>query len=564
MTERLFTAGQRLPAASLNRAMVAVAALEARLGDFSDLSGYSVTATDSAAARALSDRFATIRNVRDFGAAGDGSTDDTAAIQAAANALSAAAGGGVVYFPPGRYKTSAPISITKHCTTFRGEVLGQNNSIGSEIVGSANHDLIRVTGSVSFIGFENLAMSHSGAATHTTPSTLLVCQNVANLTIRNCKFANIWNGILLDGVSQARIETIEIRNALAASGASYGLGTSNVSGDTLGIHIRGITLFGINTTPGSVALDLRGAATIYVSQAPITKWDIGIQCAQDPVTLAGTSFIRLHQVETENCNSGVVVTDTTRFYAVDCQTALATAASGWRFAGSGVGQVSLVGCMAVNCMQHGFFLDTCPNASFSIAGCVASGNSQTGFGTYSGLTISNTNNVTVVGGRYGGGGANSLPSVVTHLNGIRSQGAGNTGISIVGANLEGNTAPFASGATAAPIIFSCRGYEDAFLQVRGTTQANVVSLRGANAGFGVAVGADGTDTNINMTLSPKGTGNIVAGGPFVLPPYTVATLPAAAGNTRGMIYVTNESGGAIPAFSDGTNWRRVTDRAIVS
>ena len=30
------------------------------------------------------------------------------------------------------------------------------------------------------------------------------------------------------------------------------------------------------------------------------------------------------------------------------------------------------------------------------------------------------------------------------------------------------------------------------------------------------------------------------------------------------IFVTDEAGGSIPAFSDGTNWRRVTDRAVVS
>lgn len=49
-----------------------------------------------------------------------------------------------------------------------------------------------------------------------------------------------------------------------------------------------------------------------------------------------------------------------------------------------------------------------------------------------------------------------------------------------------------------------------------------------------------------------------------LPTYTVATLPSASTNARGLIYVSNETGGAVPAFSDGTNWRRVTDRAIVS
>lgn len=45
--------------------------------------------------------------------------------------------------------------------------------------------------------------------------------------------------------------------------------------------------------------------------------------------------------------------------------------------------------------------------------------------------------------------------------------------------------------------------------------------------------------------------------------YTVATLPSAA--TAGqMIYVSDESGGAVIAFSDGTNWRRMTDRNIIS
>jgi hypothetical protein len=50
---------------------------------------------------------------------------------------------------------------------------------------------------------------------------------------------------------------------------------------------------------------------------------------------------------------------------------------------------------------------------------------------------------------------------------------------------------------------------------------------------------------------------------LVLPSYTISTLPTV--QTPGqMLYVSNESGGAVIAFSDGTNWRRVTDRVIVS
>lgn len=60
--------------------------------------------------------------------------------------------------------------------------------------------------------------------------------------------------------------------------------------------------------------------------------------------------------------------------------------------------------------------------------------------------------------------------------------------------------------------------------------------------------------------------------PFKLKSYTVANLPNAASyystSTKygyaGLIFVSDETGGAVPAFSDGTNWRRVTDRTIVS
>lgn len=50
-----------------------------------------------------------------------------------------------------------------------------------------------------------------------------------------------------------------------------------------------------------------------------------------------------------------------------------------------------------------------------------------------------------------------------------------------------------------------------------------------------------------------------------LPSYTVAGVPSASTAGAGaMIYVSNESGGAVVAFSDATDWRRITDRAIIS
>jgi hypothetical protein len=58
-------------------------------------------------------------NVKAYGAAGDGKTDDTAAVQTAV-AASNRAGGGVVYFPAGTYKITAAIKSVSINTSFEG------------------------------------------------------------------------------------------------------------------------------------------------------------------------------------------------------------------------------------------------------------------------------------------------------------------------------------------------------------------------------------------------------------------------------------------------------------
>jgi len=60
-----------------------------------------------------------IFNVRDFGATGKGTVDDTDAVKAAIEAIREN-GGGVLYFPRGRYQLTDPIDIPDY-TTMRGE-----------------------------------------------------------------------------------------------------------------------------------------------------------------------------------------------------------------------------------------------------------------------------------------------------------------------------------------------------------------------------------------------------------------------------------------------------------
>lgn len=88
------------------------------------------------------------------------------------------------------------------------------------------------------------------------------------------------------------------------------------------------------------------------------------------------------------------------------------------------------------------------------------------------------------------------------------------------------------------------------------------------------VSPDGTTWHEALVIDPS-TGNIGLGtttpavrldvdGPIRPKSHTVATVPAASAGAGQLIFVSDESGGATLAFSDGTAWRRVADRAVIS
>lgn len=81
------------------------------------------------------------------------------------------------------------------------------------------------------------------------------------------------------------------------------------------------------------------------------------------------------------------------------------------------------------------------------------------------------------------------------------------------------------------------------------------------------------ESNGDLTIRARSGFNVVipqgltVQSPITFPSYTVAQLGSVVlpGDwPNAMVICSNETGGLVPAFSDGTNWRRVTDRNIVS
>jgi hypothetical protein len=97
-----------------------------------------------------------------------------------------------------------------------------------------------------------------------------------------------------------------------------------------------------------------------------------------------------------------------------------------------------------------------------------------------------------------------------------------------------------------------------FLFQRGWSGRAEIGLIGSND-FAFKTSPDGSAFSIGLTLVAA------ASGVPKLPSFTVAGLPSPATAGAGALaHVSDETGGAVIAFSDGADWRRVTDRTIVA
>ncbi|MCY7272380.1 MAG: hypothetical protein LH702_01205 [Phormidesmis sp. CAN_BIN44] len=161
--------------------------------------------------------------------------------------------------------------------------------------------------------------------------------------------------------------------------------------------------------------------------------------------------------------------------------------------------------------------------------------------------------------------ANSLPLVILGVDagaGVLTKGTVRspsvTAFSAV--NLPGSTLAIASGSgvgtgTLTDITFDTPDLAASGITGQATTTKMTLKGRGALL---IGTTIDNGVDRLQVSGSARFTGSVK------LASFTVATVPSASANSAGMIYCSNELGGATPAFSDGVNWRRVQDRAIIS
>ena len=236
------------------------------------------------------DKGSLVTSVKDFGAVGDGTADDTAAIQNAINSLPlnpagdgilsplGYANGGTIYIPRGRYKVSSTLTLR------RGVRITGEGRESSQLISYAADSVLKYLDSGRYVQdeivVENLSIWQHASVTPTSgaaievsfgsvspPSTNLVCQNlIINGGYRgvmlgagvwssmdNCNVSNcVTNGVeiqLTNGAQSAPTTSTTFKNCYSSSngaagfcinGASYTslVGCASDSNGTYGYYLN--------------------------------------------------------------------------------------------------------------------------------------------------------------------------------------------------------------------------------------------------------------------------------------------------------------------------------------
>lgn len=116
-----------------------------------------------------------------------------------------------------------------------------------------------------------------------------------------------------------------------------------------------------------------------------------------------------------------------------------------------------------------------------------------------------------------------------------------------------------------PHIFEIDGTEHVRITESSNNARVGIGNPGAAPGATVHIQGEGTGATLGLIVEDSGgvdNFTVIDEGICVFRAFTVATLPTA--TAGGMIRVSDETGGDTLAYSDGVNWRRMSDGAIVS
>jgi hypothetical protein len=234
-----------------------------------------IQAGTGAVLRTLESKLRDSVSVKDFGATGDGVTDDYAAI-----ALAIASGAGRVFFPRGNYRVTQKITITTNGPRLFGVNGRYNNTYVSRIT-----------------------VDHAGTGIHFENQSGLGASLAGIVVDRGAGYAGQGTNVAVDSNNGSGPSTItshvDVRDCYILGGAT-------------GLLLRGL-IFGrigkVTIQGATTGLSMPGTGTGYVGNNNITIHDLSLQACTTGWSMAADcgNGILCHTIDIESCTNTIVI-----------------------------------------------------------------------------------------------------------------------------------------------------------------------------------------------------------------------------------------------------------------
>jgi hypothetical protein len=339
-----------------------------------------------AVTRNMQDKARESVSVKDFGAVGDGVTDDTAAIQAAVNAAQTA-NGTTVLMPQGTYKISTSISIVSPVSIIGmagATIIAPNFATGSAF------QIVPPSGWPYDSGV-TIANLNFKASVARTSGAYLSSNNGYYITVTRCQFLNGYNGIHLTGPAATGFY---VKDCIFANNTNDNILIDAATGlqGPVDVVLQDLWIHGASQTSQSVS-------GVYIKAAgDITLRHVSTVWSGSALRVQPSSGNRIQALVCNECffdsgNGYGVYIDTSAGGVVDlikiANTWIATNGQGGvALTGSAlIKHVDLIDCVISNNNGNGVLLNNTSVRNTSIIGCSISSN--TGNGIYAGAGVVN-------------------------------------------------------------------------------------------------------------------------------------------------------------------------------
>jgi hypothetical protein len=499
----------------------------------------NITATGSTTARLLANRFADVVNVKDFGAVGDGVADDTAAFQAAVNASLH------VFVPSGSYKITNTV-LCQTAVNIIGSGRGSTTIFTNSDSGSNNIFVWEGSGPITGAGIFNLTIN----GVNKTGGIAIKATRVWRFNIRNVSLGGGYNGIYIESQNVASLQNVWI-NGLIGQYAIKNYGSVAYKADVLDLDDVQIGFASTNTTSTGIIID-SGVDTIDIRHVAVVRGYRGLSItntdnfASSPALLNAYDFqtdftyaegvyidggnstgrTRAHQftdcyIQGSQTECGIKITESAEYVTIKSGQITSNYKQGILANGR---YVKIIGCQISTNSRAGSnlyaaveFGPTSESMGNSVIGCTCGiwSGYATELTSYGVLIGVNHSDYTIIGNVFSGSVSGDYMDNANHIRSVIFGNSQSTSTrNVIGSPISSQTGQNLSllGSSTNRVSLGNVSNGVAFqATAQDVSSVNFLTAVSRATGSTPRIQCDGSDTNIDLRLSPKGSGLVQYG-----------------------------------------------------